>query len=72
MYIYIHMIYMYIYINIYTYRARGADGCLLRALQARVPHPGKPRKVDVRLPGKLPWREAGPSCHHDDIVDSDQ
>jgi len=34
------------------------------------------RKVDVRLPGKgnskLPWREAGPLNHHDDIVDSDQ
>ena len=30
------------------------------------------RKVDVRLPGKLPWREAGPPNHHDDKVDSDQ
>ena len=34
------------------------------------------RKVDVRLPGKgnskLPWREAGPLNHHDDVVDSDQ
>jgi len=34
------------------------------------------RKVDVRLPGKgdskLPWREAGPLDHQDDIVDSDQ
>ena len=34
------------------------------------------RKVDVRLPGKgnlkLPWREAGPLNHHDNIVDSDQ
>jgi len=29
-----------------------------------------PRKVDVRV--KLPWREAGPLNHHDDIVDSDQ
>ena len=35
-----------------------------------------PRKVDVRLFGngnsKLPWREAGPLNHLDDIVDSDQ
>ena len=34
------------------------------------------RKVDIRLPGKgdakLPWREAGPLNHLDDIVDSDQ
>ena len=34
------------------------------------------RKVDVRLPGKgnskLPWREAGPLNHLDDVVDSDQ
>ena len=34
------------------------------------------RRVDVRLPGKgdskLPWREAGPLDHLDDIVDSDQ
>ena len=30
------------------------------------------RKVDVRIPGKLPWREAGPPNHHDDNVDSDQ
>ena len=25
-------------------------------------------KVDVRLPGKVPWREAGPPNHHDDKV----
>jgi len=30
------------------------------------------RKVDVRLPGKLPWREAGPPNHQDDKVDSDE
>ena len=34
------------------------------------------RNLDVRLPGKgnskLPWREAGPLNHLDDIVDSDQ
>ena len=34
------------------------------------------RKVEVRLPGKgnskLPWREAGPLHHPDDIIDSDQ
>ena len=32
----------------------------------------RPRKVDIRLPGKLPWREASPPNHHDDRVDSDQ
>ena len=30
------------------------------------------KKVDMRLPGKLPWREAGPPNHLDDKVDSDQ
>jgi len=30
------------------------------------------RKVDIRLPGKVPWREAGPPNHLDDKVDSDQ
>jgi len=36
----------------------------------------RPDHVRVREPGKgnsnLPWREAGPLNHHDDIVDSDQ
>jgi len=36
-----------------------------------VDEPGN-RKVDVRLPGKENWREAGPPNHHGDKVDSDQ
>ena len=44
-------------------RRREADGVVCPDLLG---------KVDVRLPGKLPWREAGPPNHHDDKVDSDQ
>ena len=41
---------------------RGARGALVYV---------EARKVDVRE-FKLPWREAVPPNHHDDIADSDQ
>ena len=69
--------------------SRRIDFCITQ-LKAQGPHLGpvsrvtkkkkkfgdRPRKVDVRLPGKenskLPWREAGPLNHLDDTMDSDQ
>jgi len=78
-YIYIFIYYIYIYINIYIHLGiAGTDGTAgrgrpeLDVVRCRVSMRPLYRKVDVRLPGKGNWHEAGPPNHHDDKVDSDQ